>query len=195
MKAQAAAVIVGATAGVALAFVQKREPPPPLPPAAARASALAPARAVPPSPPAVRLPPMASAVASGRPSTSAAPPLLVPPPGLPPIATPDELTATEIKCYQKHPESCRRSADAYEAGRIVPRDAERARHYRKVELTQLVRNCEQSSPVACVILSARYQSGDGVARSARQAAALVDRARMLCRRGVPPAECATLTPR
>jgi len=141
------------------------------------------------------MPATASAAASGSPTPSAAPPLLVPPPSLPPLKTPDELTAAEIKCYQKDPESCRRSADAYDAGLIVPRDAERARHYRKVELTQLVRHCERDSPSACLVLSARYQSGDGVARSTRQAAALVDRARMLCRRGVPPAECATLTPR
>jgi hypothetical protein len=199
MKAQALAVVLGAAAGVGLALVRKADEPPPLAPVAARPLAT-------PSPPAAPLPPPNAAMA---PSASAGeqPPLvaaagsasatvpgspLKPPAPLPPVATPEELTAAEIKCYQKEPEACRRAADAYEAGRIVPRDVERARNFRKVELTQLVRNCERDSPNACLVLAERYQSGDGVARSARQAAALVDRARTLCRRKVNPTECAAL---
>jgi TPR repeat protein len=196
MKAQALAVIFGAAAGVGLALARKADEPPPLAPAAARPLAAS-APAAPPTPPAAApvapasegppAPGSAGSVPSGSPGL-----VLKPPAPLPPIATPDELTAAEIKCYQKEPEACRRAADAYEAGRMVPRDAERARNYRKVELTQLVRNCERDSPNACLVLSERYQSGDGVARSTRQAAALVDRARTLCRRKVNPTECAAL---
>lgn len=199
MKAQALAVIFGAAAGVGLALARKAEDPPPLAPAAARPLATLSAPAAPP----------ASAAAAPGASTASATPIspapsssgaeavtagivLKPPPPLPPITTPDELTAAEIKCYQKEPEACRRAADAYEAGRMVPRDAERARNYRKVELTQLVRGCERDSPNSCLVLAERYQSGDGVSRSARQAAALVDRARTLCRRHVNPTECAAL---
>jgi hypothetical protein len=203
MKAQALAVILGAAAGVGLALVRKADAPPPLAPAAGRPLATqsvtvtAPAAAIasvaPTAPPAasvIEIGPMPSSTASAAPSSSS----LAPKPSapLPPLATPDELTAAEIKCYQKEPEACRRAADAHEAGRIVPRDAERARHYRKIELTQLVRNCERDSPNACLVLAERYQSGDGVARSARQTAALVDRARTLCRRKANPIECATL---
>lgn len=199
MKAQALAVLFGAAAGVGLALVRKADDPPPLPPAAARPLALPSVDAAPHSPPASAVTATASATESAAPAASAVPApssspglVLKPPPPLPPLTTPDELTAAEIKCYQKTPEACRRAADAYEAGRIVPRDAERARNYRKVELTQLVRACERDSPNACLVLAERYQSGDGVARSARQAAALVDRTRTLCRRNVNPTECAAL---
>jgi len=199
MKAQALAVVFGAAAGVALALVRKTDEPPPLAPAAARPLATIPvaAAAPAPAPPAAALP-GATATASPGSSASSAPAasaggvVLKPPAPLPPITTPDELTAAEIKCYQKDPEACGRAADAYEAGRMVPRDAERARNYRKVELTQLVRGCERDSPNSCLVLAERYQSGDGVARSTRQAAALVDRARTLCRRKVNPTECAAL---
>jgi TPR repeat protein len=201
MKAQALAVVFGAAAGVGLALVRKADDPPPLAPAAARPLATPTVSAAPPATPAsgapaadlvavadnVPPPPSAAAAPSGSAGL-----VLKPPAPLPPITTPDELTAAEIKCYQKEPEACRRAADAYEAGRMVPRDAERARNYRKVELTQLVRNCERDSPNACLVLGERYQSGDGVARSTRQAAALVDRARTLCRRKVNPTECAAL---
>jgi hypothetical protein len=199
VKAQALAVIFGAAAGVGLALARKAEEPPPLAPAAARPLAAPKAPATPPTPSSAATAPAAPtskgllAPESGGPLPSASPGLVLKPPApLPPITTPDELTAAEIKCYQKGPEACRRAADAYEAGRIVPRDAERARNYRKVELTQLVRNCERDSPNACLVLAERYRSGDGVARSARQAAALADRARTLCRRKVNPTECAAL---
>jgi TPR repeat protein len=199
MRAQALAVVFGAAAGVGLALVRKADDPPPLPPAAARPLAIPSAAAAPLGPPATTAAPAASSAQTAAPGSSAAPApsgspglVLKPPAPLPPVATPDELTAAEIKCYQKDPEACRRAADAYEAGRMVPRDAERARNYRKVELTQLVRNCERDSPNACLVLAERYQSGDGVARSTRQAAALVDRARTLCRRKVNPTECAAL---
>jgi hypothetical protein len=192
MKAQALAVILGAAAGVGLALVRRAGEPPPLAPAAARPLATVPTAVAPPASalPVVTAPAASASVPTAGPSASGA--TVQAPTPLPPIATPDQLTAAEIKCYQKDPEACRRAADAYEAGRIVPRDAERARNYRKVELTQLVRGCERDSPAACIVLSERYQSGDGVVRSARQAAALVDRARTLCRRHVNPTECAAL---
>jgi TPR repeat protein len=199
MKAQALAVILGAAAGVGLALVRKADDPPPLAPAAARPLATANAAALPAAPAPSAATPVASATELGPAADAAGPPppgssesALKPSAPLPPLATPDELTAAEIKCYQKEPEACRRAADAHEAGRIVPKDAERARHYRKIELTQLVRNCERDSPNACLILAERYQTGDGVARSARQTAALVDRARTLCRRKANPTECAAL---
>jgi hypothetical protein len=197
MKAQALAVVLGAAAGVGLALARKSDDPPPLAPAAARPLATMPAAVAPPaSAAAVR--PAGTGTENPASSSRGAPPasagglVLKPPTPLPPITTPDELTAAEVKCYQKDPEACRRAADAYEAGRMVPRDAERARNYRKVELTQLVRGCERDSPNSCLVLAERYQSGDGVARSTRQAAALVDRARTLCRRNVNPTECAAL---
>jgi TPR repeat protein len=199
MKAQALAVVLGAASGVALALIRKADEPPPLAPVAARPLATPSSQATPHAPPSSPTAPSASASASlspvapaGSESSRAPGSALKPPAPLPPLTTPDELTAAEIRCYQKEPEACRRAADAYEAGRVVPRDAERARNFRKVELTQLVRNCERDSPNACLVLAERYQSGDGVARSARQAAALVDRARTLCRRKVNPIECAAL---
>jgi TPR repeat protein len=199
MKAQALAVVLGAASGVGLALIRKADDPPPLAPIAARPLA-APSTAAAALPPPSAAPTPTASVSPSLPLVAAASPessvssgsVLKPPAPLPPIATPDELTAAEIRCYRKEPEECRRAADAYEAGRMVPRDAERARNYRKVELTQLVRSCERDSPNACLVLSERYQSGDGVARSTRQAAALVDRARTLCRRKVNPAECAAL---
>jgi TPR repeat protein len=72
--------------------------------------------------------------------------------------------------------------EPYEAGQLVPRDAARAETYRKVELTQLVRQCEKRKPAACTRLAARYAAGDGVGKDERKARQLNAHARELCAR-------------
>jgi hypothetical protein len=132
----------------------------------------------------------ALATAPNPPSTSAPVfPFPLPPP---PVTDKKELERAEIRCYDVDPEECGRAADAYDAGRIVPRNAAQAERLRKVELTRLVRRCEERSPHACLVLGGRYESGQGVDENDRHARALVAHARELCQHGPKPqwkAEC------
>jgi TPR repeat protein len=108
-----------------------------------------------------------------------------------PIASPEELRKTEVRCYEQDPFACHRAADAYALGSLVPKDEARARTYRKVEVTQLVRQCEKRKPRACLGLADLLAAGDGVARDSRRAEHLSEHARSLCR-GRPSEECRAL---
>jgi hypothetical protein len=110
------------------------------------------------------------------------------------VTTASELERAEIRCYEVDPEECGRAADAYDTGELVPRDVVRAERLRKVELTRLVRRCEERSPHACLVLAGRYEAGQGVAENDRHARALVAHARDLCHHGTK-AECVDGEPR
>ncbi len=113
---------------------------------------------------------------------------------LPPVTSKSELDRAEIRCYEVDPEECGRAADAYDTGQLVPRDVARATRLRKVELTRLVRRCEERSAHACLVLAGRYEAGEGVDENDRHARALVEHARELCRRH-PTAECVNGEPK
>ena len=160
--------------------VSPEAPPPAAPPEAAPTASAAEA---PPGP----LP--APAIAASTTTTPSALPLATP---LPPVTSKSELDHAEIRCYEVDPEECGRAADAYDLGQLVPRDVVRAARLRKVELTRLVRRCEERSPHACLVLAGRYEAGQGVDENDRHARALVEHARELCRHGPKPqwkAEC------
>jgi TPR repeat protein len=170
------AVLLGGAAGAAAALARMPPPPeapaPELRPAAALAAqSPAPAPQAPPAPL-----PAAAPSASAAPSRTEAPP-----PQTPPVGSRYELTGYEIACYEKKdPGACRASASAYEEGKVVEADLARAKTFRKIELTFLVKHCESQVPSACSDLAYRYQRGDGVARSKRNAEALLQRAKELC---------------
>jgi hypothetical protein len=137
-------------------------------------------------------PPAAAGAASAAPSP--ADPSLPFATPLPPVTSKSELDRAEIRCYEVDPEECGRAADAYDTGQLVPRDVARATRLRKVELTRLVRRCEERSAHACLVLAGRYEAGQGVDENDRHARALVEHARELCRRH-PTAECVNGEPK
>jgi TPR repeat protein len=100
----------------------------------------------------------------------------------PAITSKDEFQAAAVACDEKDAGACRRAARAVELGEVVPKDLARAKTFRRVELTVLVRGCEKNSVEACVTLADRYLRGEGVAPSERTAAALIDHAREICER-------------
>jgi TPR repeat protein len=167
------AVLTGAGVGIAAAMVERgatESDPPALPPAAARPVAeatVAPARAATPA---------VSAPASSSPASEPFPPTE------PAIASPDEFQAAAIACDEKDAGACRRAALAADLGSVVPKDPERARTFRKVELTIVVRACEKGAVDACLTLADRYLRGDGLEQNDRTATALIAHARELCAR-------------
>jgi len=178
------AVIFGLTVGIATAVAFREratEDAPPLPPAAARPiEGSAPAS----TPPPPELP--ALVIASAAPATSApatsAPSVPTPTDVEAAITSKDEFQAAAVACDEKDAGACRRAARAVELGEVVPKDLGRAKTFRRVELTVLVRGCEKNSVEACLILADRYLRGEGVAPSERTAAALIDHAREICER-------------
>jgi len=173
------AVLLGSGVGVAAALgglAGARDEPPPLAPAAARP--LDTHREVPPSP---RDEPAKSALPKAAPSEAA------PLEGDPPIRSKDEFQAAAVACDEKDAGACRRAALASELGDAVPKDLARAKTFRRVELTALVRACEKGSVDACLVLADRYLRGDGLVQSDRTATALIDHARTLCAKKLEPA--------
>jgi TPR repeat protein len=197
------AVLIGVIVGVSAALARRSDAPAPAAPAALEAEP-ARQREPTPSPPIAPEPaPALTATASGAPTPSAtsasatsasatsAPPTSAAPvatpwkprvPLSPPVASADELKASEVRCYEQDPLACRRAFQAYEDGRVVPRDAERARTYQKVQVTQLVRQCENNKPLACLMLADLHDTGEGVTADARRAKRLDDHAHDICRR-------------
>jgi hypothetical protein len=97
-----------------------------------------------------------------------------------PIRTPEELLASEIRCDRREPDECIRAADAYELGRVVEKNEDRADRHRKVGLTHYVNQCHSQDPSACFALARMYREGDIVKSDATQADALLDHVTRLC---------------
>lgn len=113
----------------------------------------------------------------------------VPPP--PEVADLSELKIAEIRCYQKDPDACYRAAAAYAAGKLLPADQERAESYRKVEQTQLFRQCEKSAVRSCLVLAERYAKGDGLPVDPKKSQKLLRHVADVCARKAAP-ECSLL---
>lgn len=185
-------IALGAAAGVCLALLLRK------PAVDQRASAerSAPAaNATPPVEPSAASSPSATPVAAVMASTSAssAPDQAasgaatvprVPPPAE--VADLAELKTAEIRCYQKDAEACFQAASAYAAGKLVPADEARAQNYRKVELTQLFRQCEKAAVRPCLVLAERYAKGDGLPLDVKKAEKLVKHVREVCQRRPAP---------
>ena len=98
-----------------------------------------------------------------------------------PPTTAEELTRTEIACYEdKEPDQCQRAAAAYETGSAGAQDAARGKNFRKIALNFYVKQCEAGLPHACFVLAGMYRSGTLVQPSERQVKVLLDRAAHLC---------------
>jgi hypothetical protein len=113
--------------------------------------------------------------------------------GDPPITSKADFQAAAVACDEKDAGACRRAANAVELGEVVPKDLERAKTFRKVELTVLVRGCEKNAVDACLTLADRYLRGDGLARNERTATALIEHAREICSRN--PVEACRSVPK
>lgn len=122
-----------------------------------------------------------------EPVKTAAPSETVPLEDDPPIRSKDEFQRAAIACDEKDAGACRRAALASELGDVVPKDLARAKTFRKVELTALVRGCEKGGVDACLVLADRYLRGDGLAQSDRTATALIEHAKTLCAKKLEPA--------
>jgi TPR repeat protein len=167
------AVLTGAGVGIAAAIVERgasEGDPPPLPPAVAQPVE------EPNVPPAEAKTPAVSASASSSPASEPFPP------AEPAIASPEEFEAAAIACDEKDAGACRRAAAAADLGTVVRKDPERARTFRKVELTIVVRACEKGNVEACLALADRYLRGDGLEQNDRTATALIAHAKELCAR-------------
>jgi hypothetical protein len=94
----------------------------------------------------------------------------------PPLASPEEFEAAAIACDEKDAGACRRAAAASELGTVVPKDLERAKTFRKVELTVLVRGCEKGAVAECLTLADRYLRGEGLAQRTRRSRSSITKA-------------------
>ena len=179
-------VLFGFGIGI-VAAVAFRDPAPegvpPLPPAAARPVEGSRAADAPPTTAETpALAPASAPLIAPATSASSAPAAATPTESEPPITTKDEFQAAAVACDEKDARACRRAARAVELGEVVPKDLSRAKTFRRVELTVLVRGCEKNAVDACLTLADRYLRGDGVAASERTAIALIDHAREACAR-------------
>lgn len=112
-------------------------------------------------------------------------------PAPPEVADLAELKTAEIRCYQRDADACFRAAAAYAAGKLLAADEKRAENYRKIELTQLFRQCEKAAVRPCLILAERYANGDGLPVDVKKSRTLVKHVTEVCQRRPAP-ECELL---
>ena len=107
----------------------------------------------------------------------------------PPLEVTDlaELKTAEIRCYQRDPDACFRAAAAYAPASSSPSTKTRG-NYRKIELTQLFRQCEKAAVRPCLVLAERYANGDGLPLDATVAEAGEHVAEVCQRRPAPECE-------
>ncbi|MEO7032717.1 MAG: hypothetical protein ABI548_02715 [Polyangiaceae bacterium] len=101
--------------------------------------------------------------------------------------TPESLLHAEMRCDQGKSESCIIAARSYESGSAGATDADKAAKYRRIALTMWISHCDKNSVDACVTLAKLYRAGEGVPKNERNADALIDRARELCKYNDSPA--------
>jgi TPR repeat protein len=180
------AVLFGSGVGVAAAvggFLGTRcESSPPPSPESARSIAEKPGPKAPAEP-----------VPEPKQAAPASSPTDFPAEGDPPITSKADFEVAVVACDKKDAGACRRAASAVELGEVVPKDLERAKTFRKVELTVLVRGCEKGAVEECLTLADRYLRGDGLAQNERTATALIEHARELCSRN--PVEACRSVPK
>ncbi|MET0792794.1 MAG: hypothetical protein ABW061_14840, partial [Polyangiaceae bacterium] len=113
---------------------------------------------------------------------------------LPLPTTKPALLRAEMHCDQRKAEACIVAARSFEGGSTGVTDLEKAAKYRRIALTAWISQCDHNSPAACATLASMYRAGSGVPQSDRNADALIERARELCRFNDAPA-CHELPPR
>jgi hypothetical protein len=112
-----------------------------------------------------------------------------------PLPTSKEaLLRAEMHCDQRKAEACIVAARSFEGGSAGVTDSDKAAKYRRIALTAWISQCDHNSAASCATLATMYRAGSGVPQSDRNADALVERARELCRFNDAPA-CHELPPR
>ena len=106
---------------------------------------------------------------------------------LPLPTTKQALLRAEMHCDQRKAEACIVAARSFEGGSAGVTDSDKAAKYRRIALTAWISQCDHNSPAACATLATMYRAGSGVPQSDRNADALVERARELCRFNDAPA--------
>ncbi|MEO8900524.1 MAG: hypothetical protein ABI488_02740 [Polyangiaceae bacterium] len=101
--------------------------------------------------------------------------------------TPESLLHAEVHCDEGKSESCIIAARSYESGSAGATDADKAAKYRRIALTMWISHCDKNSVDACVTLAKLYRAGEGVPKNERNADALIERARELCKYNASPA--------
>lgn len=113
---------------------------------------------------------------------------------LPLPTTQQSLLRAEMRCDQRKAEACIVAARSFEGGSAGVTDRQKAAKYRRIALTIWISQCDHNSAAGCATLATMYRAGSGVPQSDRNADALVERARQLCRFNDAPA-CHELPPR
>jgi TPR repeat protein len=131
----------------------------------------------------------AAAAAESKPAAPLPAPELLPLP-----TTKEALLRAEMHCDQRKAEACIVAARSFEGGSAGVTDPDKAAKYRRIALTAWISQCDHNSAAACATLASMYRAGSGVPQSDRNADALVERARELCRFNDAPA-CHELPPR
>ena len=202
------AIVVGGTGGTLAALFGSSDAPAPAPAArsalplrplgqiAARApSANATQAALPVASVAGSAAAAPTASASAAPAPEAKPAAPQPAAELLPLPTTKEaLLRAEMHCDQRKAEACIVAARSFEGGSAGVTDPDKAAKYRRIALTAWISQCDKNSAAACATLASMYRVGSGVPQSDRNADALVERARELCRFNDAPA-CHELPPR
>lgn len=137
-----------------------------------------------------------ASAASPVPIASQSAPINAAPPAaelLPLPTTKEALLRAEMHCDQRQAAACIVAARSYEASDLVAPNPEKSVKYRRIALTAWINQCDHNSASACATLATMYRAGSGVPQSERNAAALVARARELCRFNDSPA-CHELPP-
>ena len=201
------ALVIGGTGGTVAALANSHNVPPPTPPlttpvpapvAAAATTSIqsatpAPETTAPAAVTTANTGPALTAVVTAFPSTAppAAEAKAAPPATSADVAplptTAEALLRAEMHCDQGKSESCIIAARSYEAGSAGTKDADKAAKYRRIALTMWISHCDKNSVEACVTLSKLYRTGEGVPKNDRNADALMERARELCKYNDAPA--------
>jgi TPR repeat protein len=214
MRARAAtwfAIVVGGTGGTLAALFGSND----LPAAAPSASAALPVRPLgpisAPTPPGsvtvaatlLTAPVAVTSSVDAPPATAASAPPAAKERQTPPLpaaellplpSTKQALLRAEMRCDQRKAEACIVAARSYEGGSAGSTDPDKAAKYRRIALTAWISQCDHNSAAACATLATMYRAGSGVPQSDRNADALVERARELCRFNDAPV-CHELPPR
>ena len=137
----------------------------------------------------------ASAASAASAASEAKPAAPLPAAELLPLPTSKEaLLRAEMHCDQRKAEACIVAARSFEGGSAGVTAPDKAAKYRRIALTAWISQCDHNSAAACATLASMYRAGSGVPLSDRNADALVERTRELCRFNDAPV-CHELPPR
>lgn len=92
-----------------------------------------------------------------------------------------ELRKSERLCIRDLPDECVRVADAFQEGKVVAKNGQRASQYRNLAFKGYIRVCESNQPEGCYALARMYLYGDSVKANPAYAKNLMRRVVEVCR--------------